>query len=323
MTPEELEIKWKSITHSGLMPYRSLRINAACIPEVYLALDIKCNRFLILQVPEPTHVNCKSVTKEYLSIEWHEKSRFILIGLRDISFADLFNDLTLSLYNKVKDTSSPDLYTWEFINTFHKWSDFFGNSSSALLTEPELKGLYGELVMLRWYLNDMKELNADQVLTAWQGPFNRVQDFIFPAFNVEVKTKEAAEVYVSISSEHQLEKEPGKGLLLVVVNLVQQSDGITLQTMIAGIRTFILENGGDLSVFAGLISRSGLNFGNAGQYNSFMWKISAVAVYDCSSNVFPKIIPNGLMTGVTQVTYRLYEKALEPFLIQTFTPQWN
>jgi hypothetical protein len=320
MTPEEIEIKWKSITHGGLMPYRSLRINATCIPELYLAQDIKNNRFLILQVPEHIHVNCKSVEKEYLTIEWHESTRFILIGLRDISFSDLFNDLTLSLFNKIKDTSTPETYTWEFINTFHKWSDFFDNSSSALLTEPELKGLFGELIMLRWYLNDTKELTTDQILTAWQGPFNKAQDFIFPGYNVEVKTKETAEAYVTISSEYQLENEPGKGLLLAIVNVLRQSDGITLQTLITGIRNIILARGGDLSIFAGLIARSGLNFGNAGHYDTFIWKISSVAIHDCSGNAFPKITSGQLMTGIKQVTYRLYAKALEPFLIQTFIP---
>jgi len=317
MTPEELEIKWKSITHSGLMPYRSLRINATSIPELYLALDIKGNRFLILQVPGNIEVNCKSLEKEYLSIEWHESTRLILIGLRDSSFSDLFNDLTISLFNKIKDISAPETYTWEYINTFHKWSDFFDNSSSALLTEPELKGLFGELVMLRHYLTDLNELSVDQVLTAWQGPFNKAQDFIFPGYNVEIKTKEIDEAHVTISSEYQLENESGKGLLLIVVNVLRQSDGITLQELIARIRSIILARGGDLSVFAGLIARSGLNFANAGRYNAFIWKISSIKIYDSNDNTFPKITSTQLMTGIKQVTYRIYEKALESFLIQT------
>ena len=320
MTPQEIETKWKSITHSGLMPYRSLRINAACIPELYLALDIKNNRFLILQVPGHIQVNCKSLEKEYLTIEWHESTRLILIGLKDSSFSDLFNDLTISLFNKIKDIAAPETYTWEFINTFHKWSDFFDSSASALLTEPELKGLFGELVMLRWYLTGRKEVTVDQILTAWQGPFNKAQDFIFPGYNVEVKTKEADEAHVTISSEYQLENEPGKSLMLTVVNVLRQSDGITIQELISDIRTLIVAGGGDLSVFAGLIARSGLNLTNAGRYDAFIWKISSVAIYDGSSITFPKIISSQLMTGIRQVTYRLYVNALEPFLIQIFAP---
>jgi len=320
MTAEELEIKWKSITHGGLKAYRSLRIDAVCIPELYLALDIKSNRFLILQVPQGVQVNCKSLEKEYLTIEWHESTRFILIGLRDNSFSDLFNDLTLSLFNKIKDLSAPNTYTREFINIFHKWAEFFDKDCSALLTEPELKGLFGELVMLRRYLGHMQGLTGDQILAAWQGPFNKAQDFFFAGYNAEIKTKEADEVHVTISSEYQLENEPGKGLEFVIVNITQQSDGITIRDLISDIRSIILAKGGDLSVFARLIARAGLNFSDAGQYDAFIWKISSIAIYNCDSVAFPKITAGQLMTGIEQVRYRLYEEALAPFLIQTFIP---
>src|SRR6185437_5366935 len=311
-------IKWKSITHGGLMPYRSLRIDAICVPELYLALDIKANRFLILQVPPQVPVNCKTLEKEYLTIEWHEATRFILIGLRDNGFSDLFNDLTLSLYNKIKDLSAPETYTWEFVNIFHKWSEFFDKSSSALLSEPELKGVFGELVMLRWYLTNTQDLTADQILAAWQGPFNKAQDFFFSGFNAEIKTKDSDEAHVTISSEYQLENEQGKGLVFAIVNVIRQSDGITIRDLIGDIRSIILAKGGDLSFFAGLLGRAGLNFAEAAQYDAFIWKIGSVATYDGNDASFPKIVASQLMPGIAQVRYKLYEETIQPFLIQTY-----
>lgn len=317
MNTDELEAKWKSITYTGSTPYRSLRISADCKPELYLALDFKSHRYLILQVPLKTHVSCKSVEMENLSIEWHEDSRLILIGLRNQRFSDLFNDLTISLYNKIKDTVLTENYTSEFISGFHKWAEFFEDSASSQLSEFFIKGLFGELTVLLWSLNNNAENTPDRILSAWQGPYNRSQDFIFPAYNLEVKTKDTDEVNIHISSEYQLEPEVGKGLLLGVVNVIMSEDGTTLHQMIITIRNVIISKGADLSVFIKALSRLGLNISNTDQYDMFKWQIASIILYDATGESFPKITNSQIRSGISQVKYNLNLSVLNSFIIQT------
>ncbi|MDR3713086.1 MAG: PD-(D/E)XK motif protein [Puia sp.] len=320
MNAGELEIKWKSIVFGGAAQYRSLRISADSFPELYLALDVKGNRYLILQVPDKTAVDCSTIEKENLSLEWFEEKRFILIGLRSIRFLDLFNDLTLSLYNRIKDIQSPEHYSREFIHVFHKWAEFFEDGSSGLLPESDLKGLFGELIVLRWYLANDQQLSVNQILDAWQGPFNRAQDFIFPALNLEVKTKNTDEMNIRISSEFQLEEEPGKGLNLVIVNLNKQEDGLTLRALIADIRELIMLKAGDLSVFMKLLARAGVKAADPEKYDEFIWEISNLSFYNCTDLQFPRITTSTIMDGISQVGYRLNMRVLETFLINKFTP---
>ena len=215
-----LEQRWQSISYSTAAPYRSLRIAADCIPELYLSLDMKGGRFLILQVPKQVKVTCPSFKMQNLSIEWHEETRFILIGLLNNRFSDLYNDLTLSMYNRIKNVSNAETYTTEFISTFHKWAEFFEEAQSNQLSETELKGLFGELVFLEWLLNNSTDLSTDEILHAWQGPFGRANDFIFSNHNVELKAKTVSEINVTISSEYQMQTETGKGLKLAIVDLL-------------------------------------------------------------------------------------------------------
>lgn len=316
MNVAELEQRWKSIIYTGPMPYRSLRISADCIPELFLALDIKGNRFLILQVPDKTIVQCPAIKMQNLSLEWHEQTRFILIGLLNNRFADLYNDLTLSLYNRIKNVSDPESYTSEFINSFHKWMDFFDEAGSSQLSETELKGLFGELTMLKWYLNNETEMQPDDILNSWQGPYSRPQDFIFPGYNLEIKTKNTDELNVRISSEYQLQSETGKDLRLGIIDVQRAEDGICLQTLIDNIRVVILAKVADLSVFLKTLSKAGLGGINAEQYDSFKWKSLNAAFYDCNIEGFPKIINSQIQTGISRVEYNLNVSILNAFFIQ-------
>jgi hypothetical protein len=317
MTVEELEIRWKSIINDGISPYRSLRISADCIPELYLSLDIKSHRYLILQVPPEVKINCKSVQLEHLSLEWNEESRYILIGLQTKAFTDLFNDLTLSLYSKIKNIPSANAYTEQLIIIFQKWAEFFDASSLGRLTENAIKGIFGELIMLRELLRNSADIAMQSVIEAWQGPYNRAQDFFFPEFNLEVKTKDSDQVAVRISSEYQLKPEPGKEIKLGVVEVIRHEDGENLAMLVQQIKTTLTTNGCEIEPFFKTLLKAGLNNGNLKEYDGFKWQAIKLTVYNCTSSQFPKIISSSLDEGISLVKYNISLNFLSKFIIQT------
>lgn len=316
MTSDQLEMKWSSISNLGTTPYRSLLISPECRPKLYLAVDPKGHRHLILQVPTDLPVKCRSVEMQNLSMTWHEDSGYIIIGLHNNRFSDLFNDLAISLYNQIKDSSSPKAYTEEFINAFNRWAEFFEDASLSQLTEPFLKGLFGELTVLYWYLQNETGMSTNHIQAAWQGPYNRQQDFIFPSFNLEVKTKTSDEVSVGISSEFQLQIEPGKEVILAVVNVTPSDDGFHLQDLIYTIRNLIVAQGADPIIFMKTIARAGLNYSNVVEYNHYKWKAQNIILYNAGLNGFPKIIASQLNVAISLVKYSLNTTVIAPFIVR-------
>ncbi|XZF13042.1 PD-(D/E)XK motif protein [Chitinophagaceae bacterium MMS25-I14] len=316
MRIEELRQKWESIVNDGSAPYKSLLVSADCIPELFLALEISGMRCMILQVPKNVKVNCNDTILENLSLEWHEETRFIIVGLRNKYFIDLFNDLVLSLYNRVKGLTNPAVYTEEFIQAFDKWAEFFSDTFSSQLSEEQVKGLFGELVVLKHFLSGIPtSFDVDKYLDAWQGPFDRTHDFIFSDYNIEVKTKDAEQVAVRISSEHQLQAEVSKALQLAVVDVQRVENGITLEMLTQNIKEIIRSKGGRITTFLKTLSKAGL--GNAIPYNHLHWQPLKISFYDCSSETeFPKIVSANLNKAINHVKYNLTITLLEDFLIK-------
>lgn len=318
MKIEELEQRWKSITNTGSVPYRSLRISASCIPNLFVALDMSGHRYMILQVPKEVDVCCTNVKMQNLSLEWHEETRFILIGLLNKNFADLYNDFVLSLYSRIKSVLKPVDYTKEFIESFNKWSEFFNDFFSNRLTDAQVKGIFGELIVLKHYTTTTDVINLDNVLNAWVGPYGRAQDFNFFNLNVEVKTKDIDQVAIRISSEFQLQPEIGKDLQLTVVNVQRHDDGYNIEDLISSIKEIVLLNGADASIFLKALSKLGLNGNNISQYQNLRWKPLQLGFYDCNAtNDFPRIIASLIPTEITHVKYNITVNVLQQFLIQT------
>jgi len=312
----DIEHRWNSIIFSGLKQYTLLRISSDCVPELYLAIDRNGNRFLILEVPKGLNIKCSDVELQNLSIQWHGETRLIIIGLLNKQFIDLYNDLTLSLYNHIKGINNPETYTTGFIHTFNKWRNFFNDNDNNELSEAELKGIFGELIILNWYLENKDDIETDAILDAWQGPYNSSQDFIFSDFNLEVKTKNEEEPNVRISNEFQLEPEIGKKLEIAIVNVRKINEGTSLEGLITSIKNKIIEAGGDLSIFFKALLKAGVAGKNVDKYINYKWLAQNVSFYNCNDDLFPKIISSGIATGVSRVKYNLNVSVLAPFLIK-------
>ena len=103
MDVQELDRKWTSLKPDAQGTFKSLRISADCIPDLYIGIDLNNIRCLILKLPEKHQINFASVLKQNLSIELYRESNWVILKLSNSQYADLFNDLILSLYTKIKD----------------------------------------------------------------------------------------------------------------------------------------------------------------------------------------------------------------------------
>ncbi len=317
MNVADLEQRWKSLRYTSRIPYKSLRISPECVADLFIAMDMKGHRYIILQVPSGVSVNCPGIELQNLSIEWHEETRFILIGLRNEHYIDLYNELVLSLYSKIKDVSSPSRYTNHFIESFEKWAQFFDHNFLIRLTDSQVKGILGELITLRYYLKSLNTAKTNDILVAWQGPYDRAQDFVFSSIAVEVKTKDVDQIAVRISSEFQLQPESGKDLQIAVIDVLRHQDGVNLTKIIAEVKEIIAKRGADLAIFLKTLAKVGLVGDTVSLYDSLCWKPVSITFYQCNNNtVFPRITASEIPDAISKVKYNLTVSFLEDFIIK-------
>lgn len=318
MTSMELKQKWSGLSENPVTSgFRSLRISADCICELYLGVSKEGKRCLILSLPSNKHLDFKGIQKENLSIEYFGEKNLIVVQLTDSDFNDLFDDLVLSLYHGIKSISQVDEYSNHFIEAFYRWSEFFEDKKSDSLSEDAIKGLMGELLVLKSLITDPNRTEINFILNSWKGPYDKGNDFELETKNLEVKTKSPSGIDVKISSEFQLEVSPGKGLELIVVSLLSDfTVGINIRELIFEIKKLVQESLGENSIFWKALSQKNITAKNVSQYDKYKFKPLNSISYNCASDDFPKLNRSNIPDEISVLKYNLRTNLLTPFIIE-------
>ncbi|SMC88472.1 PD-(D/E)XK motif protein [Pedobacter africanus] len=311
-----LEEKWNSISKEDIRGYRIQRISPESKLGINIGLNHRVERCLILELPKDTNLVFFNRERQNLSIYHLREQGYIVIELLDQFFNDLFCDLIVSLYQRIQGIEDVEECSMELVASFNKWSEFLTDQSGRLLSVDDVKGLWGELFILRSLLNDSESSLVDETLGAWQGPYDRGHDFVLTDKNIEVKTRDASRIDISISSEYQLEPEFGKNLELLVLNvLVDTILGQSLLELVEDIRESIQIRSGDSSILLKALAQKGLNMRNIESYPGKYLAVSET-VYDCMHGDFPKLNRNSIPSAINNLCYNIRTTGLDQFIIR-------
>lgn len=115
------------------------------------------------------------------------------------------------------------------------WQEFMRRPRTGVLAPEAELGLAGELITLEGILDGLADPAV--ALESWVGPDGGLQDFQTSVHGLEVKTTLAAGGFPArISSLEQLDDAQGRAILLAGVRLCIQSDGRTLDRIVADLR---------------------------------------------------------------------------------------
>jgi hypothetical protein len=311
-----LEKHWKSIIYSGSSTFEFSRIDSSCIPELNIGFNSLSNRCLILELPRNFKISFHNRIKENLTIEYFSDTNYIVLQLTDNAYFDLFNDLIISLYHRVKDISTTDLYTRELIATINKWLIFFEDITDDKLSKEIIEGLFGELIVLKNLINTSDTSTINSVLKGWTGPYNTPNDFNLEFKNIEVKTKSIRSNTITISSEYQLECENPKELELIIVSVEDDShNGLSIYSIIKEIKTLVADLNGDISILYDALKQKGLNSKNLLNYDIYKFMPKTILIYDAKVDDFPKLIKSKIPSEISKVSYNLIVNQLEKYII--------
>ncbi|MCD8409894.1 PD-(D/E)XK motif protein [Tenacibaculum finnmarkense] len=316
-----LEDQWLKVKGGENSSFTTIKINPICKPDLYLGINDKQNRCLLLILPKGFKTHFIGESKENIKTTYIEKDNYIVLELLDNYYHNLFNDLIISLFYKVKDIDNHKESTAVFISTINKWSAFLAKGLNNRLTKEVIKGLLGELTVLNEFLKDSYASEVNNILDSWQGPYDSNTDFVFDNKNIEVKTKNLESSNVRISSEFQLDNELGKNLELFVVSLDSNPNStLNLELIINEIKDRIIQLNGNLSILFDALSAKSLFTSNIKDYNNFKFTLKKHETYSCDivledGREFPRLIKSELPNYINKLKYNINLQKLEDFVV--------
>lgn len=313
---ESLDNIWESLKYSGNSEFEFRRIDNVSIPEINIGLNSKFNRCMLLELPSEHNVDFQTMAKKNLTLSFFKDTGYIVLELTDSDYFDLFNDLIISIYSYIYELNDVDEYSKIFIQMFYKWSEFFDDKASDKLSLESVKGIFGELFVLRNLIEKSDSFKLNDTLNSWRGLYDEAHDFVFEDKNVEVKTKDVSHLAVKISSEYQLEEELDKGLELLVLSVdIDYVKGNSLRSMVDDIKELTVNKMGDFSIVLTALSQKNISMLNIYQYDNYRFLVHEQTVYDCRKEGFPRLTKINTPNAVANIRYTLQLSYLVNYLI--------
>ena len=311
-----LEKIWKEVTYLGQSEFEFKRIDSESIPDIHIGLNSNFNRCLFLELPNKHNVDFQTVVKKNLTLYFFAEINYIVLELTDSSFFDLFDDLILSIYSNIYQLDEVDEYAKNFIQIFYKWSEFFEDKESHKLSLESIKGIWGELFVLKGLIEKSNSFQINETLNSWRGLYDEAHDFVMEDKNIEVKTKDLSHLSVKISSEYQLEEELDKGLELLVLSVeIDFIKGNSLRSLVDEVKLLVIDKMGDFSIILTALLQKNILMSNLYQYDNYRFLVEEQLVYDCRKEGFPKLVKSNTSKAIGSIRYRLQLSYLSDYLI--------
>lgn len=233
-----------------------------------------------------------------------EGARMLAFKLLLPEHRDLFQRLCRDVIDGTRGASSEREAVETTLARTWRWHHLLRGGDDGRLSAEEQKGLVGELIILRDLL--LPNLSPLDAVASWQGPLGFPKDFVMGRVCIEAKARRgAAKPYVAISSAEQLDSEGADALYLCVVELDRSTpdggEGLTVTQVAAEVRRRLEEaEPASVEQFEGLLSAAGLRWDD--DYADARWIEGSRRVFAVGAG-FPRITPDGLQAGVTDVRY--------------------
>jgi hypothetical protein len=293
-----------------------LRVAGTIGVAVFWGRDTKAQRLLVIEL-DGDHtalfrrdvVSLHGISVDLRNGDFAGQQRFVLTLARHID-TDLFFGLCETLISSVKEVKDPATALSVALAHLKRWKAFLAGRNARLLSPEEVRGLFGELhVLRRLYQNTLCQAAA---VDAWLGPKDSHQDFIFGDRAIEVKSLSGRErSTVRISSEDQLESTlPELFLLTQRLTDVPDADKALSLNDLVGLIESELSVAEAIEQFADKLA--GMGYAPLAEYDRPRFVVSGLQGYRVAE-AFPRLIRSELPTGVTKLSYEIMVEAIAPF----------
>lgn len=312
--PEELETAWQQIENRGPVPFDDYRYYQmdVYLPDgaIHLAVDSAGRRHLFIPVSRNAKVHEDTESRGvWIRRQLLEKSGewmcFVDIACRLPHLHRLFSIVAGEMVEAVPDSANASAACRKILD---RWRELLKRSPSSSLSDEELIGLLGELLVLR----DLLEHSPNSV-NVWCGPIDGARhDFRGHGISLEVKsTRSRHGRRCEIHGHDQLEAPPNGDLYLAFFRFEPDNTGVSLPGILSELR----ELTSDRSELEHRIARAGIPAGKECEYEEQCFMPLERHIYKVDKD-FPRIVSSTFAegtppAGVTDIRYKI-DLSIEP-----------
>lgn len=307
MINEINELAWRDLEKT-LPLYGS--INARLIlesVELYIGIDHDGYRHLLIVLDDLSDAfdDRRSrgliVQGRLLTVNSSAERPFLDVMCSDKDGHKVFNMVVNDILQKLLRGA---IYKDAVVSTIERWRKFWGGGLKKVLSEEQIKGLFGEL----WFMHFWLLPKRIDFLENWVGPQGARHDFEWQ--NVSIEAKTTSSVRGHIHRIHGIEQlDPPENGILYVYSLRIRKEGTAqnnLPLLIQKITTLLDPYPRLLELFEVRLSEAGYSPAHSDIYEGYRFRIIDERLYLVNS-LFPRLtidlLREGLPNGVERVDY--------------------
>ena len=280
---------------------------------------------LFSNLPSPVVASIRDQNLEKISIVSEKDDRSILVSLQDSNFVEYFEIGVDKLIENIRQDNSRFI---DCFDDFMKYIKGIGKRKARTRIDAII-GLFGELLALERYLLE-SEYDMQSCVKAYKRPSSAVKDFYFEDLengdkHLEVKCIARSKSSFTVNGERQLDtsgnidldlcihlyqkyqdKEPSlMNVYYRIINLLDREDSNGILTMEFKDKCWIQSQKDNEPIHIEELPEVD---------RDFRIEVFDTSIYEVIDG-FPRIIPNDLITGIEDVTYKVSLASIQDFKI--------
>ncbi|MDM1345269.1 PD-(D/E)XK motif protein [Acinetobacter pseudolwoffii] len=313
---DELLRRWNLLTSSVEQPVFQLFDNTHPL-KFYIGKTVENNLFLMLRMScsPPQVKSMRAIKIKYYHLQ-EDSTWSLILTLENRNLEPMFSLLCADLITfSKKEYSTEDKAINDVLRRLSYWRLLLEREAFNILSENEVRGLFGELLFLKKIID---HLGLKSALKSWVGPLDAPQDFQTDDCSWEIKTIRPSARSIPISSEYQLHvcKSP---IYLVVIELIEvkktdEIESFSINSLVENIRSLLWEDVEALDLFEAKLSHTG--YSPRSEYDDFKFRTADILTYEVAER-FPCISNTNLADGLCKVRYEIEISALKKYLINS------
>jgi hypothetical protein len=245
--------------------------------------------------------------------EWNDNDPTSLaLFLEDAAHKEVFHLLCRDIVDASSRAADPGRSIAAVVRRLDHWHEMLAAGRGNELTEPEVRGLIGELTVLD---RIGAHLGLEGAIQAWVAPDDHPQDFALPLGLIEVKSRlSGSRQTATISSLEQLESTD-QTLLLVAVECTPDDQAPSLNALVGALLERAATAGGGWKDRLDLaLLRRG--YAHSPRYESQCYRVSDMRAFAVATT-FPRLTRSTTDMRVRSATYCLDLTGLSEFEVDT------
>ena len=275
------------------------RVDTDHILELHIGLDDKGRKAIELRASfTPRKVTGTSA----IEVNQYKRADYntIRFSLCDDDISGLFYKFCDDLIEQTRSVKDKSEGYTAIVSRFFQWKKMFVSSKNNFLTEPEIMGLIGEILVMRGHL--ASRIGLVEALASWSGQELTHKDFSFGDTWIEAKSISRGAQSVKISSLEQLDSDnEGELAVYSLEKMSTAYNGITLNKLILETRN-MFQDGEERDAFMAKVALQGYEYNN--YYDDFVYEINSFKRYRVCAE-FPKLTPRDLPTAIRKAMYEI------------------